>query len=1066
MSNASSSMKHPTLQDGTFKQAYKIGPLASITQIGLGEIRVLKSRTLESLFDEIMDSVQCLPINQAIETALKPVFEASNIYFWVYEEDRNVIFSPTLNKQIPVEGNTIANAILRNEILITDDQSTHYSFNEEIDADPIDAKAPVLFIPVQRKSGSVRAVIQIAKQNNYPFFDQDIGIANYLVEKFRIYSNYIFSDKNFYTEAMQLVSHKDLPETLSTITSRLCQYFKAKKIEFWEKKNNQFMMYSQENQEASHFKESHIGIVSSCINDFIVINERINKNNRHYNEVIDGPSDDPSLFVPYRSETEDNVIWAIALRGRVSPPYYTKSDEAALLAFAPFAIKSIEANFSYFGSYQYQSLEERLTALLDVAETLTGVLDIDKLIPMIMARACNLLGAERCSLFIIDKTTQQLISHFHGGLKEAIKIPLNRGIVGYTATTGQVVIIDDAYSDSRFDRTVDMSTGFKTQSILTVPIFNNRGEITGVTEMINKANKKVFDENDVRMMTAFNIFCGTSLDNAKLYRASLDLTRQLRTFMKMSNALNSQSGLETVLQGILENARSTVSASNAILFSYDSNDTSLLRIASIGEITENPIDTSYAQQCVNSREAKLFTKVLTIQSNDPESVVENILAQTATKNEFGRSKLNKKNVSSRVSTLLTSTTNQQFINPTRTNLTICCIPLMNSEQAILGVMQLSCQWKIVSEDMKLLDSFAVFAAVSLERSKLKEIATMGKTEIELKQWILPSERNLTDKIPTRFYLPKAVLNQFWSIYFDAPAWDGIGHIRVIFNIFYKFKLLQEFNITNEKFFRFLSEMRNTYKKVPYHNWRHAVDVTQFITYQLLISRFDKNLTKFEIFGLLVSAVCHDANHDGFTNVYNVKAETPLGILFKNQSVMETHHCQIANEVITKEENNIFAIFSPEEYKRMWNLVFSLILATDMAKHFTIIKEFTTLKEDNTFSMKNPEHRLLLLQIILKCADISNVSRPFKLADKWCDVLCEEFFRQGDLEKANGMEFTSPNNDREHLDKPKSQIGFYTFVCLPLFQTAAKAIPALQVNVEQVEANLAIWKAANEEKPPS
>jgi hypothetical protein len=101
----------------------------------------------------------------------------------------------------------------------------------------------------------------------------------------------------------------------------------------------------------------------------------------------------------------------------------------------------------------------------------------------------------------------------------------------------------------------------------------------------------------------------------------------------------------------------------------------------------------------------------------------------------------------------------------------------------------------------------------------------------------------------------------------------------------------------------------------------------------------------------------------------------------------------------------------------------------------------------------------MVELVMKCGDISNVSRPFELANKWCDVLCEEFFRQGDLEQATGMEYTNPLNDRSHLDKPKSQIGFYTFVCLPLYQACAKAVPVLICNVQQVESNLAIWKDA-------
>jgi hypothetical protein len=115
-------------------------------------------------------------------------------------------------------------------------------------------------------------------------------------------------------------------------------------------------------------------------------------------------------------------------------------------------------------------------------------------------------------------------------------------------------------------------------------------------------------------------------------------------------------------------------------------------------------------------------------------------------------------------------------------------------------------------------------------------------------------------------------------------------------------------------------------------------------------------------------------------------------------------------------------------------------------------------------MNSAVDRLMAMDLILKCADISNVSRPFEMANKWCDVLCEEFFRQGELESTHGMEYTSPLNDRAHLDKAKSQIGFYTFVCLPLYQAAARAMPPLQANVDQVLSNLAVWKAAQTPAP--
>jgi hypothetical protein len=393
------------------------------------------------------------------------------------------------------------------------------------------------------------------------------------------------------------------------------------------------------------------------------------------------------------------------------------------------------------------------------------------------------------------------------------------------------------------------------------------------------------------------------------------------------------------------------------------------------------------------------------------------------------------------------------------SLTVLCLPLLNAEQSVLCVMELECPWRVVHEDVKLLDCFSVFAALSVERKQLKALADLGQKEIDLNRWLLQDERGSCTMLPMRFVLSPETLAQIWTVNFDAPAWDGVGHIRVLFNIFYKFEIPQTFMIPNDKLFRFISEIRDTYTKVPYHTWRHAVDVSQFVAYEVVTSGLDKVLTKFELFGLFVATICHDANHDGFTNTFNEKAETPLGLLYRNQSVMETHHCTIAIDVMSRDECNLFESLSGDDSRKMWSFIISLILATDMAKHFSFIKQFNDIYDAGNFSPDTEEGRLLMVELVMKCGDISNVSRPFELANKWCDVLCEEFFRQGDLEQANGMEYTSPLNDRGHLDKPKSQIGFYTFVCLPLYQACAKAVPALICNVEQVEANLAIWKDA-------
>jgi adenylate cyclase len=97
-----------------------------------------------------------------------------------------------------------------------------------------------------------------------------------------------------------------------------------------------------------------------------------------------------------------------------------------------------------------------------------------------------------------------------------IRIPANRGIVGYVASTGQALNIPDAYKDPRFDPTTDRKTGYVTRNILCLPVFNSANELIGVTQLINKQQGS-FTASDEEFMRAFNIQAGIALENAQLF---------------------------------------------------------------------------------------------------------------------------------------------------------------------------------------------------------------------------------------------------------------------------------------------------------------------------------------------------------------------------------------------------------------------------------------------------------------------------------------------------------------------------------------------------------------------
>jgi putative ABC transport system ATP-binding protein len=113
-------------------------------------------------------------------------------------------------------------------------------------------------------------------------------------------------------------------------------------------------------------------------------------------------------------------------------------------------------------------------------------------------RVGDLLNAERASLFVVDRGRHELVLRVsedspHG---EAVRIPLNSGIAGVVAASGKAVLVEDAYADSRFNQDVDRQTGFRTRSILCLPLLDSGGNVFAVTQLLNRKDGQPFDQKD------------------------------------------------------------------------------------------------------------------------------------------------------------------------------------------------------------------------------------------------------------------------------------------------------------------------------------------------------------------------------------------------------------------------------------------------------------------------------------------------------------------------------------------------------------------------------------------
>ncbi len=168
-----------------------------------------------------------------------------------------------------------------------------------------------------------------------------------------------------------------------------------------------------------------------------------------------------------------------------------------------------------------ESLREEVR-ILEVSHDLAGELDLDRLLTRIIGATTELLDAERSSLLIYDAKTDELWSRVAEGLDtRELRVPSDQGIAGAVFTSGVTENISDPYADERFNKAVDQRTGFRTRSILCMPIVNKAGEKLGVTQVLNKRGGQ-FRPRDEQRLAAFTAQIAVALENARLFEDVLN----------------------------------------------------------------------------------------------------------------------------------------------------------------------------------------------------------------------------------------------------------------------------------------------------------------------------------------------------------------------------------------------------------------------------------------------------------------------------------------------------------------------------------------------------------------
>jgi hypothetical protein len=195
------------------------------------------------------------------------------------------------------------------------------------------------------------------------------------------------------------------------------------------------------------------------------------------------------------------------------------------------------------------------------------------------------------------------------------------------------------------------------------------------------------------------------------------------------------------------------------------------------------------------------------------------------------------------------------------------------------------------------------------------------------------------------------------------------------------------------------------------------------------------------------------------------------------AILERHHLHSTFKLLAAPDFDLFGAMPADDRETCRNLIVEMVLATDLKRHNDITSTLRTLAAQHGATAAGLENFTspfqaqalvpvpLLLQVAIKFADLSHCFRPFHIHKHWVERITNEFWALGDRERQLGMAL-SPLCDRDKdCDVPKSQVGFFTFVCVPFYSVVADLIDPTMLPWRRVQDNLQAWvQAAAVEMP--
>ena len=207
--------------------------------------------------------------------------------------------------------------------------------------------------------------------------------------------------------------------------------------------------------------------------------------------------------------------------------------------------------------------------LLQVTTDLAKTKSLDEALEVLVKITTSTIGAERGTIFLNDPATGELYSRIaQGNFRREIRILNTKGVAGWAFTKNEGVIIHDAYKDERFNKAVDVRTGFRTKSILCAPLRTVNGEEIGVSQILNKIDGE-FDQSDLDMLEAMTEQAAIAIQGNIIVEQIEAARKQELEFLDVVSQVSSELELTPLLQKIITTISTMLDCERATLFIND-----------------------------------------------------------------------------------------------------------------------------------------------------------------------------------------------------------------------------------------------------------------------------------------------------------------------------------------------------------------------------------------------------------------------------------------------------------------------------------------------------------------